>query len=99
MQELLGPARCGGVGGGGIGIGGIGGIGGAAAAVALGVRQRARRNLYQSCMNGGFFDRTFRSVQVDELSYDDDFVDAAELLIDYHYRAQGRGQRVTTVSY
>ena len=50
-------------------------------------------------MNGGFFDRTFRSVQVDELSYDDDFVDAAELLIDYHYRAQGRGQRVTTVSY
>ena len=58
-----------------------------------------RGGIYESCMNGDFFDRTFRSVQVDELSYDDDFVDAAELLIDYHYRAQGRGQRVTTVSY
>ena len=45
-------------------------------------------------MDGNFFDRVFRSVQVDELSFNDDFAHAAELLLAYHYRAQGRGQCV-----
>ena len=39
--------------------------------------------IYESCMNGDFFDRIFKSVQVDELSYDDDFINAAELLLGY----------------
>ena len=41
-----------------------------------------------------FFDRVFRLVQADELSYDEHFMDAAELLMEYRYRPQGRGQRV-----
>ena len=45
-------------------------------------------------MNGTFFDRVFRLVQADELSYDEHFMDAAELLMEYRYRPQGRGQRV-----
>ena len=45
-------------------------------------------------MNGAFFDRVFRSVQADELSYDEHFMDSAELLMEYRYRPQGHGQRV-----
>ena len=45
-------------------------------------------------MNGTFFDRVFRLAQADELSYDEHFTDAAELLMEYRYRPQGRGQRV-----
>ena len=50
--------------------------------------------IFESSMNGTFFDRIFRLVQADELSYHEHFTDAAELLIEYHYRPQGRGQRV-----
>ena len=53
-----------------------------------------RGGIFESCMNGDFFDRVFRLVQADELSYHEHFTDAAELLIEYHYRPQGRGQRV-----
>ena len=53
-----------------------------------------RGGIFESCMNGDFFDRVFRLVQADELSYDEHFMDAAELLMEYRYRPQGRGQRV-----
>ena len=53
-----------------------------------------RGGIFESCMNGTFFDRVFRLVQADELSYDEHFMDAAELLMEYRYRPQGRGQRV-----
>ena len=53
-----------------------------------------RGGIFEVCMNGAFFDRVFRLVQADELSYDEHFTYAAELLLLYRYRPQGRGQRV-----
>ena len=50
--------------------------------------------IFESSMNGTFFSRIFRLVQADELSYDEHFTYAAERLLLYHYRPQGRGQRV-----
>ena len=53
-----------------------------------------RGGIFESSMNGTSFDRIFRLVEADELSYDEHFTYVAELLLLYRYRPQGRGQRV-----